>query len=76
MTGDLTIHGVTKEVRFPFTLLEPFKDPTGAMTIAAHAIVKIDRQDYGIKFSRKLPNGKEFIGNQVTIELNVLAVVQ
>lgn len=74
MTGDLTIHGVTKEVTFPFTFLKPFKDPTRANTVAASASLTINRQDFGIKFSRKLPNGKEFIGNEVLIELNVLAV--
>lgn len=76
MTGNLTIHGVTKEVSFPFSFLKPFKDPTGAMTIAAQASLVINRQDFGIKFSRKLPNGKEFIGNEVTIDLNVLAAAQ
>lgn len=76
MTGNLTIHGVTKEVSFPFSLLEPFKDPTGAMTIAANASLTIDRQDFGIRFNRKLPNGKDFIGNEVSIELNVLAAIQ
>ncbi|MCE7996318.1 MAG: YceI family protein [Roseivirga sp.] len=76
MTGNLTIHGVTKEVTFPFTLLKPFKDPTRANTIATSASLTINRQDFGIKFSRKLPNGKEFIGNEVHIELNVLAVEQ
>lgn len=76
MTGNLTIHGVTKEVTFPFTFLKPFKDPTRANTVAASASLTINRQDFGIKFSRKLPNGKEFIGNEVYIELNVLAVEQ
>lgn len=76
MTGDLNLHGVTKEVSFSFTLLEPFKDPTGAMTIAAHATLLINRQDFGITFTKKLPNGKEFIGNEVAIELNVLGVIQ
>lgn len=73
MIGDLTIHGTTKEVEFPFELLEPTKDPTGTTTLAVFATLVINRQDYGIAFSRKLPNGKEFIGNEVKIELNVLA---
>ena len=76
MVGDLNLHGVTKEITFPFTLLEPFKDPTGITTIAAHATLVINRQDFGITFSKKLPNGKEFIGNEVTIELNVLGAIQ
>lgn len=74
MTGDLSIHGVTKEVTFPFTFLKPFKDPTRANTVAVKASLIINRQDFGIAFSRKLPNGKEFIANEVYIELDVLAV--
>lgn len=76
MTGNLTIHGVTKQVTFPFAFLAPFKDPTRANTVAASASFTINRLDFGILFSRKLPNGKEFIGNEVHIELNVLAVEQ
>lgn len=76
MTGNLTIHGVTKEVTFPFTFLKPFKDPTRDNTVAAKASLSINRQDFGITFSRKLPNGKEFIGNEVYIELNILAIEQ
>ncbi|MEO1049781.1 MAG: YceI family protein [Bacteroidota bacterium] len=72
-TGDLTIHGVTNEVSFPFDFTGPFKDPTGLNTVGVKASLTINRQDYGIKFSRKLSNGQEFIGNEVKIELNVLA---
>lgn len=74
MFGKLTLHGVTKDIQFPFQLTEPFKDPTGDHTIAIHAMLSLNRQDYGIAFSRKLPNGEEFIGNEVEIELNVLAI--
>jgi polyisoprenoid-binding protein YceI len=73
ITGDLTIHGITREVTFPFSFKQPFKDPTGLTTIAVSAILTINRQDFGITFSRKLPNGNDFIGNEVEIELNVLA---
>ena len=74
MFGKLTLHGITKDIQFPFTLINPSKDPTGENTLAVHAILSLNRLDYGITFSRKLPNGKEFIGTKVQIELNVLAV--
>ena len=76
ITGELTIHGVTKEVSFPFKIINPSKDPTGLNTVAASATLEINRQDYGIKFDRKLPNGTPLIGNLVIIELNVLAAEQ
>lgn len=74
VTGDLTIHGITKEITFPFYFQQPFKDPTGLTTIAVSAMLTINRQDFGMTFSRKLPNGNEFIGNEIEIDLNVLAV--
>ena len=71
--GDLTIHGTTNSVEFPFKLIGPFKDPTGLTTIGIYAQLEINRQDYGIKFDRKMGNGEMLIGNEVAIELNVLA---
>ena len=73
MKGQLTIHGTTKEIEFPFELIEPAKDPTGTNTMAVFATLTINRQDFGITFDKKLPNGKPFIGNEVKIELNLLA---
>jgi len=74
--GELTIHGTTRSVEFPVTLKGPQKDPTGLTTIAIKGILEINRQDFGLKFDKKLPNGKPFIGNRVKIEINVLAVKQ
>jgi len=74
MKGELTIHGTTNTVEFPFKIIEPSKDPRGLNTMAVFATLTINRQDYGVSFDRKLPNGKPLIGNEVKIELNVLAV--
>ena len=77
ITGDLSIHGVTKEVSFPFTLIGPVIDmPTQKMSIAIIAELTVNRQEYGVNFDRKLPSGESFIGNMVTINLNVLAVAE
>lgn len=72
--GDLTLHGVTHEVAVPFEWKGPFRDPTGLTTITMKGHVTIDRQDFGISFDRRLPTGEPFVGNEVAIELNVLAV--
>ena len=44
MTGDLTLHGVTKRISFPVTL-----DATDA-DVTASAEFSINRQDYGINY--------------------------
>jgi len=72
--GDLTIKGVTKEVSFPFVVKPPFIDPTGASTIAIAGKLTINRSDFNVFMDRKLNNGAFMIGQDVAIELNVLAI--
>ncbi len=73
--GDLTIKGITREVRFPFTLKPPARDPTGLTTLAVSGRLTIDRLDFDIfRMDKKLANGEPFIGREVEIALNVLAV--
>ena len=72
--GDLTIHGVTKEIRLPFSMFGPIKDPWGNNRIGVEANLKINRQDYGVSWSKTLDNGGLVVGNEVKIELNVEAI--
>jgi len=72
--ADLTIHGVTRRVAFPFQIKGPFKDPTGLQTVAIEGSMSINRQEFGIAFDKKLPGGEPFIGNVVEIDINALAV--
>lgn len=76
VTGNLTIHGATNEVTFPFEMNGPAVDPTKKTTIGLIGSVIIDRQDYGITFSRLMDNGKLFIGNEVVIEIYALAQME
>ena len=72
VTGDLTIHGVTKQV-----VLEvegptpPVKDPWGNQRAAANATTKIDRQDFGVKWNAKMDNGGWVVGDDVAITIDV-----
>ena len=74
LKGDLTIHGVTKEVEFPFELVGPIPDPFGNPRIGVNASLTINRQDYGIAFDRKTKEGVPLVGDDVQITLNVEAV--
>jgi len=50
IVGDLTIHGVTKEVVLDVDgPSAPIKDPWGNQRIGASASTKINRQDFGVK---------------------------
>lgn len=76
-TGDLTIRGVTKEVQMLFSVGGPIKDPLplGLKRIAVQASLQIDRREFGITWSRALEGGGLFVGNEVTIDINVEAII-
>ena len=71
MTGNLTIHGVTKEVTFDVTGPTKVIQAMGTRR-GASATTKINRQDFGITYmSNTLPGGDQMIGDTVTITLDV-----
>jgi polyisoprenoid-binding protein YceI len=67
ITGDLTIHGVTKEVVLDVDgPTAPIKNPMGSgLRMGASATTKINRQDFGIV---TMPGG---IGDEITITIDV-----
>lgn len=76
-TGDLTVKGVTREVSMPFALSGPMKDPlpAGVKRLLVEATLRVDRRDFGINWSRLTEAGGLFVGNDVSIDINVEAVV-
>jgi polyisoprenoid-binding protein YceI len=73
--GDLTIHGVTKEVAMPFKLTGPVKDMAGNMRLGVDANLKINRQDFGITWSKTLDTGGLLVGNEVSIDISLEAAI-
>ena len=73
LSGDLTMHGVTKEVSFPFEMVGPIKDPLGLMRMGIEASLTVDRRDWGLEWNRTMETGGLFVGHKVKIELNAEA---
>jgi len=72
ITGDLTIHGVTKEVALNVEgPTGPVKDPWGNTRVAASATTRINRQDFGIKWDNKMDNGGLVVSNDVDITIDL-----
>jgi len=71
VTGDLTIHGVTKEV------VLDVEGPTAAIKMGnnlrrgASGTTKINRKDFGITWSRTLDGGGMVVSEEVNITLDV-----
>jgi len=72
VTGDLTLHGVTKPVTFAVEdVSEPSKDPWGNQRIGLSATGKINRKDFGLTWNATLEAGGVLVGEDVTISLEV-----
>ncbi len=72
VTGDLTIHGVTKPVTFAVEgLSAPGKDPWGNTRIGLSATTKINRKDFGLTWNAALETGGVLVGEDVAITLDV-----
>lgn len=72
VTGDLTIHGVTKPVTFAVEgPTPPGKDPWGNTRVGLEATAKINRKDFGLGWNAALETGGVLVGEEVTITLDV-----
>lgn len=69
--GDLTLKGVTKSVAIPFTINGIVKDAQGNMKMGISAETMINRQDYGVKWQNKLPDGTLALSDNVKIDLQL-----
>jgi polyisoprenoid-binding protein YceI len=72
VAGDLTIHGVTRNVVF---LVEgptaPARDPWGNTRIGLSATTRINRKDFGLTWNTALETGGILVGDEVAITLDV-----
>jgi polyisoprenoid-binding protein YceI len=71
ITGDLTIHGITKEVVLDVDgPTAPVKDPWGNQRMAISATTKINRQDFGVKWNATMDNGGVVVADDVSITID------
>jgi len=72
VTGDLTLHGVTKEVVLDVTeLSKESKDPWGNIRRGATATTKINRKDFGLVWNKALETGGVAVGEEIFITLEI-----
>ncbi len=70
IVGDLTMHGVTREVKLDVEeLTEAITDPYGAVRRGARASTSVDRKDYGLVWNAALDKGGVAVGDKVSINL-------
>lgn len=77
VTGDLTIHGVTKEVTLDVEgPTPPIKDPWGKQRTALNATTTINRQDFGVKWNKTMDGGGVVVSDSVNITIDAELVKQ
>ena len=74
-TGDLTIHGASKEVVLNVEgPTAEVKDPFGNTRIGASASTKIKRSHFGLTWNAMLETGGIAVGDELKLELEVSAI--
>lgn len=72
LTGDLTMHGVTREVVLDVEgPTAEIKDLDGRKRLGASATTTVDRRDYGLRYSELIEGGGAVVGNEVRIQIDI-----
>ena len=69
--GDLTLHGVTKEVALTGNFNGVTKDPWGNIRAGFTAEGKVNRKDFGMVWNKALDSGGLVVGDEVLIKLEI-----
>jgi polyisoprenoid-binding protein YceI len=72
VTGDLTLHGITKEVVLNVDgPSKESKDPWGNIRKGASATATINRKDFGLTWNKALETGGVVVGDEVNIIIEI-----
>lgn len=74
VTGDLTIHGVTRPVTLEVEELGGGKDPWGNQRLVWSAKTEINRKDFGLNWNQVLEAGGLLVSEKIAIELEIQAL--
>jgi polyisoprenoid-binding protein YceI len=74
VTGDLTIHGVTKSVVIPWEFIGVSTDPWGNTKAGFEAELEISREEFGLVWNVSLETGGVLISDKIKLVLDVQAV--
>lgn len=74
VAGDLTIHGVTRQITLPVSFNGFVKDPWGNERAGFESEIRINRKDYDLAWNAVLETGGLMVGDEVRISLAIQAV--
>ena len=70
VTGELTMHGVTKTVVLDTTLSGPGTNPWGQVVRGVEAKTKVSRKDFGLTWNKALETGGALVGDEVEVTID------
>ncbi len=76
VTGDLTMRGVTKTIDLMVDYLGQATDPWGNVKAGFSTSTVLDRKEYGIEWNKVLDNGGVFLGDGVTVSIDLETAVK
>ena len=76
VVGNLTMHGITKEVKLKAVVQGTDIDPSGNERTGLEAVGVLKRSDFDMKFNQALGSGNVLVGDKVNMSLDVSAVRQ
>jgi polyisoprenoid-binding protein YceI len=76
VVGNLTMHGITREVRLKAVVQGTDIDPSGNERTGVEVIGVINRSDFDMKFNQALGSGNVLVGDKVNMSLDISAVRQ
>ena len=74
VTGDLTVHGVTKSVVVPWEFIGVSTDPWGNTKAGFEAELEISREDFGLTWNAALETGGVLLSDKIKLVLDVQAL--
>jgi polyisoprenoid-binding protein YceI len=74
ITGDLTMHGVTKPVTLKAEVQGTETDPWGNERVGLEITGKLDRSDWDMKFNQALGSGNLLVSDTVKLALDISAI--
>jgi len=76
LVGDLTLHGVTKEIVLEVTLEGLAKDPYGNNRAGFSATGKLSRKEFGLGWNQLLETGGVVVGDEIKISIDSQVVTK
>jgi polyisoprenoid-binding protein YceI len=73
VTGDLSLHGVTRPETFKITYEGTAKDPWGNEKVGFSGNGTINREDYGLTYNAALETGGVLLGSKVNVTIEIEA---